>query len=220
VNRSVITTGDGSSSLKIDSWDEPYHSRHGAVQESKHVFIQEGLGIIDSPEVAILELGFGTGLNALLSYEFAKENSKKIQYYGVEPYPLTQNEVAEMNFTEQLANKKLERIFTSLHQADADTWIAIDPFFSFKRVEILFEELKERLSFDLIYHDAFSPNVQPELWNETIFKKSYSLLRTGGILVTYSAKGTVRRTMESVGFEVERIPGPPGKREMIRARKL
>lgn len=219
MQRSVITTGDGSTSLKIDSWDEPYHSRHGAVQESQHVFIQKGLSTIDSPEIAILELGFGTGLNALLTYDFAKENFKKIQYYGVEPYPLTQGEVAEMNFTAQLANKELERIFTALHQAQADEWTVIDPFFSFIRVEMLFEELEETMRFDLMYHDAFSPNLQPELWNEEIFKKAYSLLRSGGKLVTYSAKGAVRRTMESVGFEVERIPGPPGKREMIRASK-
>lgn len=219
MQRSLITTDDGSTSLRIDAWDEPYHSRHGALQESRHVFIKEGLATIGSPDVAILELGFGTGLNALLTYDFAKENSKVIKYYGVEPYPLTHHEVTEMNFTEQLDNRELEKVFGLMHQAQADKWISLDAFFSFKRVELLFEELEEKMSVDLIYHDAFSPRLQPELWDEKAFQKAYSLLRPKGKLVTYSAKGSVRRTMESVGFEVERIPGPPGKREMIRANK-
>ncbi|MBT8236852.1 MAG: tRNA (5-methylaminomethyl-2-thiouridine)(34)-methyltransferase MnmD [Bacteroidia bacterium] len=219
MKRSIITTADGSTSLKIDAWDEPYHSRHGAVQESQHVFIKEGLAKRDTPEVAILELGFGTGLNALLSYDYAKAHSRNITYCGVEAFPLTAAEVSEMNYAAQLADKELKKIFTKLHQAPANEWIAIDTFFSFKRVEKRFEVLEETRQFDLIYHDAFSPKLQPELWDEKVFEKGFSLLRSGGMLVTYSAKGSVRRAMESVGFVVEKVPGPPGKREMIRANK-
>lgn len=219
MKRSVITTADGSTSLKIDAWDEPYHSRHGALQESQHVFIKEGLAQVDAPKIAILELGFGTGLNALLSYDFAKENSKIIEYYGVEAFPLTLAEVSEMNYTEQLADKGLIKIFSKLHLTKPGVWTTIDSFFSLKKVEKRFEELQETRKFDLIYHDAFSPKLQPELWNEKAFEKGFSLLRSGGKLVTYSAKGSVRRAMESVGFVVEKVPGPPGKREMIRANK-
>jgi len=219
VKRSVIITGDGSTSLKIDAWDEPYHSRHGALQESQHVFIREGLAQVDAPKIAILELGFGTGLNALLSYDFAKANSKIIEYYGVEAFPLTPVEVSEMNFTEQLADEGLIEIFTKLHLTQPGVWTTIDSFFSLKKVEKRFEELQETRKFDLIYHDAFSPKLQPELWDEKTFEKGFSLLRSGGKLVTYSAKGSVRRAMESAGFVVEKVPGPPGKREMIRATK-
>ncbi len=219
MKRSVITTGDGSTSLKIDAWDEPYHSRHGALQESQHVFIREGLAQVDAPKVAILELGFGTGLNALLSYDFAKANSKIIEYYGVEAFPLTPAEVSEMNYTELLADEGLIKIFTKLHLTQPGVWTTIDSFFSLKNVEKRFEELQETKKFDLIYHDAFSPKLQPELWDEKAFEKGFSLLRSGGKLVTYSAKGSVRRAMESVGFVVEKVPGPPGKREMIRATK-
>ena len=174
---------------------------------------------MDGPNVAILELGFGTGLNALLTYDFAKANSKMITYCGVEAFPLTASEVAEMNFTELLTDKGLKKIFTKLHRAQPDEWAAIDSFFSLKKVEKRFEAFEESMKFDLIYHDAFSPNLQPELWDEKVFEKGYSLLRSGGRLVTYSAKGSVRRAMEYVGFEVEKVPGPPGKREMIRATK-
>ena len=219
MKRSVITTGDGSTSLKIDAWDEPYHSRHGALQESQHVFIREGLAQEDAPKVAILELGFGTGLNALLSYGFAKANSKIIEYCGVEAFPLTPAEVSEMNYTEQLADEGLIKIFTKLHLTQPGVWTTIDSLFSLKKVEKRFEELQETRKFDLIYHDAFSPKLQPELWDEKAFEKGFSLLRSGGKLVTYSAKGSVRRAMESVGFVVEKLPGPPGKREMIRATK-
>jgi len=219
MKRAVEVSGDGSTTLRITDWDEPYHSRHGAIQESRHVFIEKGLKSCKARNLRILEMGFGTGLNALLTHLFARQNEMQVTYMGVEAFPLEEVEWSRMNYLEQLSVKDLETFWRAMHKVEADKWISITPDFMFQRAELDFQDFDSAPLFDLIYFDAFGPRVQPELWSAAIFDKMYNALVPGGRLVTYCSKGAVRRCMLQVGFEVEKVPGPPGKREMLRATK-
>jgi tRNA U34 5-methylaminomethyl-2-thiouridine-forming methyltransferase MnmC len=221
MKRRIIITGDGSTSIQLEDWNEQYHSKHGAIQEAEHVFIQSGLYYFSNTEINILEIGFGTGLNCLLTLLRAPEKKLKISYYGVEAYPVIADELLKMNYPEQLGsgNKKIADLFNEIHKGHWEEPFFLSPNFKLIKKKEFFDELEDESKFNLIYFDAFGPRVQPELWTETIFKKMYAALKTGGILVTYSAKGSVRRAMQEVGFEVSRLPGPPGKREMLRAIK-
>jgi len=220
LKRKIITTADGSKTIQIEDWNEQYHSVHGAIQEAMHVFILHGLFcFLDKQKpISILEIGFGTGLNAFITLLESEKSNLHINYTGVEAYPVTQEEVDALNYTEQL--KTNNTLFSKLHQCDWEVLHHITPKFSLTKQQKFFKEIDAVAEYDLIYFDAFGARVQPELWTEGIFELMYKALKTQGVLVTYSAKGSVRRAMQAVGFCVEKLPGPPGKREMLRATKL
>ncbi|HAJ80874.1 MAG: SAM-dependent methyltransferase [Zunongwangia sp.] len=222
MERKIIKTGDGSSTIHIPEWNEQYHSKHGALQEAMHVFIRTGLDFtvaeFNKNELSILEIGFGTGLNALLTAFYG--DAITINYTGVEAYPVKPEELAILNYASVLPDfKTAAEVFNKMHHTEWEKMLPITAHFNLKKQEKTFQEIDERAIFDLIYFDAFGARVQPELWTEPIFLKMYNSLKLNGVLVTYAAKGSVRRAMQAVGFTVERLPGPPGKREMLRAVK-
>ena len=219
MKREIITTADGSTTIHLPDWNEQYHSKHGAIQEAYHVFIKHGLNLFENQEISILEIGFGTGLNALITFLETDKSALNVQYVGVEAYPVESDEVSKLNYVEALKTKEHATVFKQLHAQSWNKLHAISPFFSLEKRQQFFDQITDTNAFDLIYFDAFGARVQPELWTEAIFTKMYQALRLNGVLVTYSAKGSVRRAMQSVGFSVERLPGPPGKREMLRAVK-
>lgn len=222
MRRTLLTTADGSTTLHIPEWDEQYHSKHGAINEAIHVFINAGLHhwLLSniSPSISILEIGFGTGLNALLSLIETQKNMLNINYTGVEAYPLEESEIMLLNYASEL--KIPSDVFLKLHQVPWESNVEITPSFHLNKQKKLFSKIKDFELYDLIYFDAFGIRVQPELWSEDIFSRMFRSLKPNGILVTYAANGSARRAMKNVGFEVERIPGPPGKREMLRVIKF
>ena len=211
-------THDGSETLYREDLNETYHSIHGAINESLHVFIKMGLQAIEKKAINILELGFGTGLNAWLTF-FERSKNQSIKYIGLEAFPLTQEIWLELNFPQQRIYENGTLMLEKLHELTWEKEHEIDENFTFQKVEITFESFETNKKFDLIYFDAFAPNKQPELWETSIFEKMYGLMNENAMLVTYCAKGQVRRNMQAAGFLVERLPGPPGKREMLRAIK-
>ena len=221
MKRTLLKTGDGSYTLHIPEWDEQYHSKHGAIAEALHVFIKEGLYYWSSKnaatEISIMEIGFGTGLNALLTFLETEKNIFQIDYIGVEAYPLSLDEIEKLNYT-SLLNASEEK-FLKLHEISWEEKTAISDNFRLTKQKQFFSEINNENSFNLIYFDAFGIRVQPELWTEEIFKKMFSALKPKGVLVTYAANGNARRAMQAVGFSVERLPGPPGKKEMLRGTK-
>ncbi len=223
MKREIIKTADGSTTIFLPEWNEHYHSKHGAIQEAQHVFIKMGLDYLvekrSLKKPAIMEIGFGTGLNALITVLEAENRSLEVDYTGVEAYPVSKEEVTALNYPSAFPNKKAVDYFTALHRAAWGEKEDITPFFKLTKKQQYFDEVQEKDCYDLIYFDAFGPRVQPDLWTEDIFSKMFAALREEGVLVTYSAKGSVRRAMQAVGFVVERLPGPPGKREMLRAVK-
>lgn len=219
MEREIIRTKDGSTTIHIKDWDECYHSKHGAIQEAQHVFIKNGLALYQNQSVSILEIGFGTGLNAFITYLESKKLNLDIDYVGVEAYPVSISELSAMNYVSELNADDKNTIFNLLHESNWEEKVVIDPLFSLTKRQQFFEEINDFEQFDLIYFDAFGYRVQPDLWSTSIFKKMYTALRPGGKLVTYAARGVVKRSMIEVGFTVEKLPGPPGKREMFRATK-
>lgn len=220
-NRKIILTEDGSSSLFVPELNEQYHSVHGAIQESMHVFIQAGLAFVSNNKtVNVFEVGFGTGLNALLTYQYCLKNDLKAVYHSVEKYPLPMGEVEQLNYPQQINTEGMEEYFNKIHQANWNQQVMINSNFSLLKTQADLRTFVPPRNYHLVYFDAFGPDKQPDLWTVTVFKQLYGCLLKGGVLVTYSAKGTVRRSLIEVGFKVERIPGPPGKREMIRAIKV
>jgi tRNA U34 5-methylaminomethyl-2-thiouridine-forming methyltransferase MnmC len=216
VKREIIITSDGSSSIHLPDWNEQYHSKNGSINETYHVFINSGLKLVDSDSLSILEIGFGTGLNCFITY---LESEKEIHYVGVEAYPVTAEEIDKMNFISVLKAENERATFHKIHTVSWDEKHQISDRFLLEKRKQFFEDIEDENAFHLIYFDAFGARVQPQLWTEEIFLKMFNALKEGGILVTYSAKGSVRRAMQAVGFKVERLPGPPGKREMLRAIK-
>jgi len=221
MKQELVLTADGSTSIFIEELDEHYHSIHGALQESKHVFINAGLQqkCQQNDTISILEIGFGTGLNALLTCIENDKLKKHINYVAIEKFPLPENIYKQLNYCSLIDNDNCSNIFDKLHHC---TWMQptmINNNFQLTKIQQDFNEVHVKDEFDIIYFDAFAPSAQPELWTETIFKSMYEALKTNGILVTYCAKGLVKRTMKNVGFTVESLPGPVGKREMTRARK-
>ncbi len=221
-----VITKDGSHTIHLADLDVTYHSVHGALTESRHVFIDAGLqyrlSLPYHPPLQILEMGFGTGLNALLSLERAEMGSLPFAYTGIEAYPLSDEIVDRLNYVKHMKRTGLEESFKELHQAPFEKEIQITPHFIFKKIKSTIQEaLPQWVScFDLIYYDAFAPLSQPELWTPAIFNQLFDSMRPGGILVTYCSKGDVRRAMQGAGFEVWKLPGPPGKREMLRAVRI
>jgi len=211
-HRQHYITHDGSSSFRLNDINEQFHSKYGALQESLHIYIHNGLNTFsDKSTLCILEMGFGTGLNALLTLAHQKERT--IYYHTIEAYPLSLSEVKSLNYG-TLFDEKYLQPFLEMH-SDNNNERAISPNFYFKkRIETLQTSSLKRNFYDLVYFDAFSPTVQPELWEREIFAKILATMKIGGILVTYCAKGSVKRSMRAAGFEVKAIPGALGKREM------
>ncbi|MBK7945091.1 MAG: tRNA (5-methylaminomethyl-2-thiouridine)(34)-methyltransferase MnmD [Flavobacteriales bacterium] len=215
--RVLVRTADGSRTL---SWGaEHYHSIHGAVQESTHVFIKAGLEHLGKPHVDVLEVGLGTGLNLLLTWIRCLEGKLTVAYHAFEPFPLEADQLNALAHCEDLAWPGLHEPFLDVMTSAADTWHEGMGGLRFKRSPTDVRRLDADQEFDVVYFDAFAPNHQPELWTVEVFERMHRALRPGGLLVTYCAKGDVRRAMISAGFAVERLPGPPGKREMLRAVK-
>jgi len=264
----LIETSDGSHSLFVPSLNETYHSRHGAVQESQWVFIKQGLDFArpplrEIPELSsrgmvpersrgrILEVGFGTGLNALLAMRWAEEHRVHVHFTSLETNVLAIEVAEQLNYYETalseetafersreqlssqqspvpergsnaLTNPRVQNIrerFLQMHSSPWNEDVAITPHFTLHKAQ---REVQSEVSdshYDVVFFDAFGPPTQPEMWTPAIFQRMFRALKSGGILVTYCAKGQVRRDMQSVGFTVERLPGPPGKREMLRATK-
>ena len=224
MERRIVRTADGSTTIFLPEWDEHYHSKHGALQEAYHVFIRMGLDHVRTqrsmPAISIMEIGFGTGLNAFITLMEAERQNFQVNYTGIEAYPVSPEEVQALNYTSSLKEARGEEYFRLLHDSPWEESGEITPHFRLFKKKQFFQEIEAEDAFDLIYFDAFGARVQPNLWTEDIFFRMFRALKAGGTLVTYSAKGSVRRAMQAVGFQVERLPGPPGKREMLRAKKL
>lgn len=213
----IITTKDGSHSLLNEQLNETYHSLHGAVQESNHVFIEKGLDVFvaKSKAIKILEIGFGTGLNALLTWQRVQSVQVSIEYTSLEAFPVPEEIWSELNYTTAPEEKTL---FEKLHQAEWNRRIEILPNFYLLKYHRTLQEINlEPKYFDLVYFDAFAPNKQPEMWELPVLQKVSESMKRGGIFVTYCAKGQFKRDLQSLNFQVETLQGPPGKREMVRA---
>jgi len=224
MERKIISTSDGSFTLYVPDWDETYHSRHGAVQESLHVFIDHGLRACPSDPVRILEMGLGTGLNLLLTALDVWQTVRTVDYVALEAFPCLPEEATSMGYPEYLdglgpGSDVLEYWMKEIHESPWGVPVSIDKRLTLTKVHSSISDWKPEATFDIVYYDAFGPRVQPELWEADVLSKCTGCLSPGGIYVTYCAKGSVRRTLEALGMEVERLPGPPGKREIIRARK-
>lgn len=213
-------TGDGSVTLYVPSLGEHYHSIYGAIQESRHVFIEAGLAHAsrDRNELAILEVGMGTGLNAWLTVCTATDSGTEMSYVAIEPQPLGDDIIDALNYPRILAFPRGEEIFRAIHSSDMEQWVRIAPGFRLFKFGGTLEDFRGMdLPFGLVYFDAFGPNVQPDIWSPDNFAKIFGMMEPGGVLVTYSAKGDVKRALKSAGFLIEKLLGPPGKREMLRA---
>ena len=219
MKREIIQTLDGSTTIQLTEWNECYHSKHGAIQEAQHVFIKNGLSLFQEQEIAILEIGFGTGLNAFITLLESKKMNQTIDYVGVEAYPISPAEVLSMNYVDELDSKLESSTFEKIHESSWEEKVILNDRFALTKRKQFFQDIEDENRFDLIYFDAFGYRVQPELWSTEIFRKMYNSLKSNGILVTYAARGVVKRSMIEVGFTVEKLAGPPGKREMFRARK-
>ncbi len=216
----IKITADGSSTLFIPDLNEYYHSMYGAVQESEYVFLQMGLESFKHKNITLFEFGFGTGLNALLTFLKSDEYSY-IEYHTMELYPLKWQVIEKLDFPEFLKLTKVQTaLFKMIHRSPWEELVPFSKNFSLKknRADIRYQPFD--CSYDLVYFDAFAPSVQPELWGINIFRKLFNAMNKDACLVTYCAKGEVRRNMQHAGFTVERLPGPEGKREILRAKKL
>lgn len=221
MNREVIITGDGSPTLFVPELNEHYHSIHGALNESLHVFIQNGLihQLTIHQHIHLLEIGLGTASNLLLTINAMNNSPIKVHYEALEPFPIQPGIVAQLTdlYAQQFSTSAT--LFQSIHQQPANIALQINPQFKFTRIEEKLENAILLPQYNLVYFDAFGPRAQPEMWDKSNFEKIYAAMEQDGTLVTYCAKGEVRRNLQAVGFLVERLPGPPGKREMLRATK-
>ena len=221
-NLKIIDTGDGSHTLYNQSLDETYHSTHGALTESQYVFIKEGLHFWlksnKDKTVNILEVGFGTGLNALLTCLEAEKLQVNINYITLEPYPVLRGLLESLNYTSNLS-EKATMFYKQLHEVDWGKDNTITPYFNFYKSKAPLQEFESEVKFDVIYFDAFAPRKQPELWEKTSLECATKSLKSQGVFVTYSAMGALKRNLKDLGLLVSSIPGPPGKREMTRGVK-
>lgn len=215
----LVITGDGSHTLFVPELNEHYHSINGAIRESMHVFINNGFAFSEANPLHILEIGFGTGLNALLTAIESSAGIRKVYYSSLEKYPLDRALTEKLNYS-GFCGDQARDIFKKIHISEWDKETVISENFIFKKTQSDFTADPINGSFDLIYFDAFGPDKQPEMWTSAIFSKLTAVIRQGGIFVTYSAKGDVKRNLRANGFKVTLLPGPPGKRHMIRAVKL
>ncbi|MBA4410192.1 MAG: SAM-dependent methyltransferase [Odoribacter sp.] len=220
MKKEFLITEDGSHTIYLPEIDEHYHSVHGAIQESMHVYIQEGLLQTTKNELTILEIGFGTGLNAYLTYCYARKMKIKVHYFSIEKYPLTESEYLRLNYTDTIF-PEFAFVFEQMHRTDWDCLAELSPDFKLQKIhaDLLSFQFQALPQFDLVYYDAFAPGKQPEMWSDEILKKVAASVKTDGILTTYCAKGSVRRALAAAGFEMERLSGPVGKKEILRGRK-
>jgi tRNA U34 5-methylaminomethyl-2-thiouridine-forming methyltransferase MnmC len=219
MKREIVITGDGSTTIRIPDWNENYHSSHGAIQEAKHVFLTHGLDVFQNQdEISILEIGFGTGLNAFITF-LETLTKDKVNYVGVEAYPISAAEVAQMNYVSELKAAPYATNFEKMHASDWEHEIAITAQFNLTKRKQFFQDINDKNQYHLIYFDAFGYPLQPELWSEAIFVKMYEALLPGGVLVTYACRSVIKNAMLAAGFSIEKLPGAPGKREMLRATK-
>jgi tRNA U34 5-methylaminomethyl-2-thiouridine-forming methyltransferase MnmC len=218
MNKILITSQDASHTIYDQEKDEHYHSVFGAYTESQHVFITNGLNFSNKNPLNILEIGFGTGLNTFLTLIEGHKNNRVIAYESVEMYPLDPELTHKLNYAELIC-PSFSSLFIEMHSCEWNKQIAISKSFVLKK--ILGDALKVELTgnYDVVYFDAFSPEKQPEMWDGNLFEKIFKTMKTGGVLTTYCAKGNVKRILKKTGFNIERIPGPPGKRHMLRAIK-
>ncbi len=224
LNDLVITpTADGSHTLFVPHLNEHYHSVHGAIQESMHIFINYGLNYCKDLQqpITVFEVGFGTGLNALLSAIDAIRNRRKVDYITTEPFPLPEDMINRLNYTDSSELKEFAGIFNEIHKAEWDHGpVQIHEWFRIEKLKMSFAKVVDYSGcVDVIYFDAFGPDVVPEMWVTDAFVQMHRILSPGGVLVTYCAKGAVKRALKTAGFDVEPLPGPPGKREVTRALK-
>ena len=221
MKREIKTTSDGSKTLYINELNESYHSQHGAFNEAIHVFIKNGLNLINHCEINILELGFGTGLNLFVTFDEFLKNKKNqiIHYFSLEKYPISTSEIEELKYFELFENEIVKDIYHKSHEAKWNETMEIYPNFFLTKIQTDFFELKniELPEIDLVYFDCFGARVQPDLWEKPLFEMVTDKMKTGGLLTTYSSKGSVRRILKELGFRVEKKQGPPGKREMVNA---
>lgn len=215
----IEKTADGSYTLFVPELDEHYHSVKGALTESEHIFINMGLKHSSATTPRILEIGFGTGLNAFLTSLEAKKEKKNIFYTTIEKYPLDMETIKRLDYPELIASEESE-LFYSIHSAAWNSPQTVSEYFTIEKIEGDFTEYHFKKGYDIIYFDAFAPEKQPEMWSQTLFNNLYEVLNYNGILTTYCAKGIVRRMLQEAGFMVERLAGPPGgKREILRGTK-
>lgn len=230
LERKIIPTEDGSATIFIPEWNESYHSKHGAIQEAYHVFIRNGLDFFrDKNEISILEIGLGTGLNALITLVETSAENQKIKYTGIEKYPVSKKEISLLNYPASLKEfnpkikfqiPEIQQFYDELMKAEWEGFMEIKSNFKLKKIQADFLDFDfPENEFNLVYFDAFGARVQPELWTEELFEKIYKSMKMEAVFTTYSAKGSVRRALQSVGLKVEKRPGPPGKREMLIAKK-
>ncbi|MDR2683241.1 MAG: tRNA (5-methylaminomethyl-2-thiouridine)(34)-methyltransferase MnmD [Dysgonamonadaceae bacterium] len=212
----LVVTADGSHTLYVPEIGEHYHSVNGAVQESKHVYIEAGFNQCHKNRIHVLEMGFGAGLNAFLTALEAGKRGVEVFYTGLEKYPLPDETLGQLNYS-----GGNDGLFRNIHAAEWGKAIALTPFFTLEKVPVDFRDFPfpSPSPYDVVYYDAFAPDKQAEVWSQELFDALFNALAPAGILTTYCAKGRIRRMMQQAGFTVERIPGPPGKREMLRARK-
>ena len=215
----IEQTTDGSYTLYVPELDEHYHSVKGALTESQHIFIDMGLKHSSVTAPHILEIGLGTGLNCILTLLEAKESQRHVHYTGIERYPLNEEIIRKLNYP-SIIGKECEEDYFAIHQAPWEEDVCLSPWFTLHKMEGDFTHYSFEQKYDIIYFDAFAPEKQPEMWEQSLFDNLYQVLNEGGILTTYCAKGVVRRMLQTAGFKVERLPGPPGgKREILRATK-
>lgn len=213
----IISTQDGSHTILSEQFGVTYHSKYGAIQETQHVFVDAAfkLKLLSQKKIAILDIGFGTGLNVLMTWLEAKNHSAEVDYVAIEAYPLSADQAAQLNYPDLLnLDEKDTYFFQQLHQSAWDEPTILAEQFTFTKCLKRFEEVDFEGLFDIVYFDAFAPNAQPELWETELLSKMYRALKPKGIFTTYCAKGAFKRNLKSVGFEVKKLKGPPGKREM------
>lgn len=218
----IIKTEDGSQSLYNESLNETYHSTHGALTESQYVFIKQGLDLLverGETQINIFEVGFGTGLNALIVLEYARRNSQlQISFTTLEPYPLTSELINNLSY-HSLLEGVTKSDFELLHSSNWEESVDLLDNFSFQKHRAQLEEFVSATEFDLIFFDAFAPSKQPEMWEKALLSKVFALMKDSAVFVTYCAKGQLKRDLADLGLTVETLPGPPGKKEMVRAIK-
>ena len=220
MKREIKMTSDGSLTLYVPELDEHYHSIHGAIQESQHVFINHGIQSLFKSPIKVLEVGLGTGLNALLTSLWSITHDTEVEYTGIEAYPLNNKVNESLNYNENLENSNAKMFFQNIISSCWNVKTNIHSKFVLHKIDCRIEEFVDNQKYDIVYFDAFGPNTQQELWDIEILKRMYDVLDDNGVFVTYCAKGQLKRNLKEIGFKVESLPGPPGKREMTRAVKF
>jgi tRNA U34 5-methylaminomethyl-2-thiouridine-forming methyltransferase MnmC len=220
----IIKTGDGSNTIFIEDINETYHSRHGAIQESMHVFIKNGYRFLISTYprkiIKIFEMGFGTGLNTILTALESWKFRQPVEYTGIEPFPLSSKMIEMLNYKVILNDLSKGNLLARIHNSGSERFETIHSFFKFKKIHSTIQTYDPKAEkFDLVYFDAFAPNKQPEMWQRDILEKIFNLLNRKSVFVTYSAQGQVKRDLKNIGFALHSLQGPPGKKEMIRGIK-